>query len=156
MNVIKSFLIFVVSGTGRGKKATGRPPAEPEDRSYSELNEEGMRKYNKLKKQEQRSRDTTPSGYSRKFVGHSAKSCRNTKTAAKSSTPPRKVGRPPLNEKAMTPKTLNARKLHLYEKSVQSSKKLETAKKQWMRSRTKENVTNDESNIDLTSDSTTA
>ena len=57
MNVIKSFLIFVVSGTGRGKKATGRPPAEPEDRSYSELNEEGMREYNKLKKQEQRSRD---------------------------------------------------------------------------------------------------
>ena len=54
----------------------------------------------------------------------------------------------------MTPKTLNARKLHLYEKSVQSSKKSEAAKKQWMRIRTEENVTDDESNIDFTSQST--
>ena len=54
----------------------------------------------------------------------------------------------------MTPKTLNARKLHLYEKSVQSSKKSEAAKKLWMKIRTKENVTNDESNIDFTSQST--
>ena len=66
MDVIKSFLIFVVSGTGRGKKATGRPPAEPKDRNYSELNKEGMREYNKLIKQEQRRRETTHSGHSRK------------------------------------------------------------------------------------------
>ena len=56
-------------------------------------------------------------------------------TTHQSSTPPRSAGRPPLYEKSMTPKTLNARKHQLYHKSEKQSKQKEkkskAAKLQW-------------------------
>ena len=59
--------------SGRGKQSKGRPVAEPEDRKFTELNEDGRKEYKRKKMQESRGKTdstkktaTTPTPIARK------------------------------------------------------------------------------------------